>query len=98
LGDVLGVHFSIEWRPRELPQMMAPNPAHQAGIDVVLANAGNGLACRARLPYPMSESGVHIVTCTRCDRRVGVSAIARADDPRSITIPCKFRKPLPPMA
>jgi hypothetical protein len=64
-----------------------PNPAFPNGLTVNLAQEGQP-SCTFILPYPAPECGHFLVSCTKCPRRLAVTAAGRADDPVSITIPC----------
>lgn len=66
----------------------APNPAHPNGIDVDLTD-GARVACLAELPYPAECCGVLIVRCNKCLESVAITTAGRADDPRTVKLPCK---------
>lgn len=49
------------------------------------------ISCLIDLPYPAPECGIHIIHCHACDLKIGVTAAGRADDPKSVRVPCKGR-------
>lgn len=63
-----------------------PNPEYPDGIDIKLANGVS--SCLMDLPYPAPECGIIRVSCDTCKQAVGVTAAGRADDPRTIELPC----------
>jgi hypothetical protein len=50
---------------------------------------GAKVACLAELPYPAECCGVLIVRCTKCGENVAITTAGRADDPRTVKLPCK---------
>ncbi len=69
----------------------AQNPAdsrYPNGIDVSAAQPGQKSCCR-NLPYPAPGVGTYSVRCTKCNFTALVTVAGRADDPRTITLPCK---------
>ena len=81
----------VEWiDSRREPQCPA-NPAYPEGVDVDLTN-GRGWGCVAPLAYPAARCGFYVVRCTNCKLVVGVTTAGRADDPRSVRLPCKLRR------
>jgi hypothetical protein len=65
-----------------------PNPAFPEGVDVDLSG-GRFAACTVEVPYPAEFCGTWVILCARCGYRCAVTAAGRADDPRSVTMPCK---------
>lgn len=66
----------------------APNADFPEGVDVDLSK-GRFQSCTVELPYPAECCGTWVVVCTRCGYSCAVTAAGRADDPRSVTMPCK---------
>lgn len=69
-----------------------PNPDHPNGIELDLRPEDKRLAvyphCCYGVPYPAPRCGVYHVECETCHLTVAVTVAGRADDPRSITLPC----------
>ena len=82
-------NFSIEWIDRERNPKCAPNPDYPDGIDVDLSEDSER-KCKIDLPYPAKRCGVYIVRCKICGYSVALTTAGRADDPKSVTIPCKI--------
>jgi hypothetical protein len=80
--------FTIDWRDSGFEPECAPNPDYPEGIDLDVTR-GAMLRCRAPLPYPAKRVGVYTVRCTICGFQTGCTTAGRADDPRSITLPCR---------
>lgn len=66
----------------------APNADFPKGVDVDLSK-GRFAVCTIELPYPAECCGTWVIACNKCGFKCGVTAAGRADDPRSITMPCK---------
>jgi hypothetical protein len=64
------------------------NPKFPKGVDVSCADSGVP-TCTRNLPYPAPGVGTYSVICRECGFTALVTVAGRADDPRSITIPCK---------
>lgn len=82
--------FDIEWWDAGREPTVAPNPAFPLGKDIDLAGPGVA-ACKESLPYPAQRCGLWVVECNICGRRIGLTTAGRADDPRSIRIPCNLK-------
>ncbi len=67
------------------------NPAYPKGMDVVLGGPGVR-TCRIDLPYPAARCGAYLVNCLVCGAHVRLSTAGRADDPRSLTVPCRLKE------
>jgi hypothetical protein len=81
------LQFDIQPRHWSGPPQSPPNPAYPKGIDV--REAAPGVAsCRADLPYPVPEQLFWSICCRQCGRTLMVTVAGRADDPRSVPIPC----------
>jgi len=64
------------------------NPEYPDGVNIHAEKADEA-CCLVELPYPAPECGVFHVHCGRCDLTVVVTAAGRADDPRTLTMPCR---------
>jgi len=80
--------FSITATARRGPPQCPPNPAFPEGVHRMEAALGVP-SCRAELPYPAPERLVWVVRCRRCGLSLAITAAGRADDPRSVTMPCR---------
>lgn len=65
-----------------------PNPGYPRGMDIDLTK-GEIRSCQKSLPYPAECVGVWLISCSDCGLSAAVTAGGRADDPRSIRLPCK---------
>lgn len=75
----------------------ASNPAFPDGITINLVNLAEEPepqnTCCVELPYPAPECGHILVVCTACVWRLAISAAGRADDPRTLIVPCGAMRP-----
>jgi hypothetical protein len=92
---------TIEFRPSGRGKAQCdPDPAYPNGIAIDASNpvVGQGPhvfkpTCTVPLPYPAPERGDWIVRCQQCPMSVYVTAAGRPDDPISVTMSCRERKP-----
>lgn len=84
--------FTVTWVDGGLEPQCRPNPNFPQGIDV-FATRGSTRNCRVSLPYPARRIGHYEIACRRCGTRVLITTAGRADDPRSVTVPCKTGRP-----
>lgn len=80
--------FTVMATGRRGPPQRPPDPRYPEGMDLTEAAPGVP-SCRAELPYPAPERLVWIVRCRRCGLSLAITAAGRADDPRSVTVPCR---------
>lgn len=66
----------------------APDPRYPDGIDLDYARAG-APSCSIELEHPTKRCGLYIISCDVCGHRVFVTTAGRADDPRSVRLPCR---------
>lgn len=66
-----------------------PNPDFPDGIVLDMALGSPG--CSVSLTYPAPSCGLWVIECPVCGLCVGVTAASRADDPKTVTIPCKIK-------
>jgi len=81
--------FKITWVDWGREPRCAPDPDYPAGIDLDCTLGLSG--CTTALPYPAKRCGLYVVKCDACGMTVGVTTAGRADDPRSVRIPCQAR-------
>ena len=68
-----------------------PNPKYPNGMDISCAQPGQKSCTFNLRPYPAPRCGTYSVRCVDCQFTALVTVAGRADDPRTITIPCKVR-------
>jgi hypothetical protein len=78
----------VKWFDRGVWPKVAPDPDYPDGLDLDLSRDASA-TCDTALPYPAKRCGWYVVTCDRCGRSVGITTAGRADDPRSVKLPCK---------
>lgn len=66
-----------------------PNPKYPDGMDVDLRQHALQKYCCRSVPYPAPRCGTYSIKCTVCGIVVAVTVAGRADDPRTVTLPCK---------
>ena len=81
--------FTVHWLDRQREPKDAPDPNYPFGIDLDVSK-GAKATCTAKLPYPAKRCGVYIVQCQLCGFTAAVTTAGRADDPKSVKIPCKL--------
>lgn len=83
----MATRVSVEFVPSGRGKAQcAPNPGYPDGIDIKIKDRP---VCVVALPYPAPECGHHMLRCVRCGVAVAVTAAGRADDPKSVEIPCQ---------
>lgn len=70
--------------PREKPDPKFPN-----GQDISFAPHVLAKSCCSNTPYPAPRCGYYSVLCKECGFTALITVAGRADDPRTITLPCK---------
>lgn len=80
------VKFNDSGRKAEKPS----NPKYPDGTTISVAEPGQK-SCTRNLPYPAPRIGNYSIVCRICHFSCIVTVTGRADDPRSITLPCKER-------
>jgi hypothetical protein len=78
--------ITIEWQDFGREPQCAPDSNYPAGKDLSMGVEPN---CYVELPYPAKRCGLYIISCAKCGLSIGVTTAGRADDPRSIRLPCK---------
>lgn len=69
-----------------------PDPKYPEGQHVNLTEHALQPSCCRNVPYPAPRCGQYVVHCRGCGYRAIVTVAGRADDPRTVQIPCK-KKP-----
>jgi hypothetical protein len=86
----VAAQFSVEWIDRGREPQCAPDPAYPAGKDLDISWDG-APSCVAQLPYPAKRCGLYVVECKKCGASVACTTAGRADDPRSLRMPCQAK-------
>jgi hypothetical protein len=82
--------FKVEFHPSGRGKAQCPpDPAYPDGIDVDLAGQHPG--CKVEFPHPAPECGLYVAHCTACHRDFVVTTAGRPDDPKSLTVPCRWK-------
>lgn len=79
--------FIIEWNDSGREPQCATNPKYPDGIDLGDARSLEP-SCKVMLPYPALRCGFYVVRCRLCEMSIAITTAGRADDPRSVTLPC----------
>jgi hypothetical protein len=80
--------FEIQWYDAGYGARLQPDPKYPDGMDIDISG-GALMSCIIKLPYPAPRCGVYEVWCKTCGFSAGISTAGRADDPRSVRVPCK---------
>ena len=83
--------FKIEWIDKHREPTCPAMPEYPNGIDVTFAKPGQK-SCKVDVPYPAKRCGMYVIECEECGLRVAATTAGRADDPRSVRIPCEKRR------
>jgi hypothetical protein len=80
--------FLVDWidQHRESPYPSDPAYPNGSAIDVALDAPR---ACRVELPCPAARRGTWVVICRECGFAIALATAGRADDPRSVRVPCR---------
>ena len=81
--------FLVDWvdQHHETTRPADPNYPLGTAIDVALDATR---ACRLELRCPAARCGLWVITCRVCSYAIALSTTGRADDPRSVRVPCKL--------
>jgi hypothetical protein len=82
--------IDVRWIGRGFDPKGQSNPDYPDGADIDLTN-GAPRACQAALPYPAKRVGYYLVSCDVFGFRGIVTTAGRRDDPRSVSLPAKYR-------
>lgn len=79
----------VKWAPSGRGKAQcAPNPHYPDGIAIDATEPGEK-SCFVELPYPAPECGTWIISCSKCQMHVHITAAGRPDDPISVRIACR---------
>ena len=82
---------TVEWKSKNRPPQCPPDPNFPEGKSLMHFNPED-LHCKVPLPYPAECCGTWIATCQKCGLRVAATAAGRPDDPRSLTVTCRWQQ------
>jgi hypothetical protein len=85
------MNHRVKWVDRYRYPKGQPNPDYPNGIDIDSAK-GARKACLVDLPYPAARCGYYMVTCDSCGYHAVITTAGRADDPKSVRLPCRPEK------
>jgi len=80
--------FLVDWVDGHRTSTYAADPSYPAGVAIDVA-LDAPKACRLELAYPAARCGMWVITCRRCGFAISLSTAGRADDPKSVRVPCK---------
>lgn len=90
-------NHTVVWHRTGGTATQPPNLKYPDGVDVgypaQIGDDGPRLRCKVAIPYPAAGIGHWIISCKSCGMTVACTAAGRRDDPRSITMACRTRKP-----
>lgn len=86
------IKHEVRWIDGKRESQNAPDPECPEGIDINLAVAMH-TTCKVSLPYPARRCGWYVIWCSVCGLSAAVTTAGRADDPRSVRLPCKPIEP-----
>jgi len=80
--------FLVDWIDghREAKQPADPTYPNGCAIDVAMDAPR---ACRLELPCPAPRCGLFVITCKQCGYAIAIATAGRADDPKSVRLPCR---------
>ncbi len=81
--------FDIEFNQTGGKAKHKPNPNYPKGIDVDVSQGAKS-TCTTPVGYPAKCIGFWSIECRVCRQKAAVTAAGRADDPRSVKLPCKI--------
>lgn len=67
----------------------APDPKFPNGMPVIIPAEEGAKRCEVALPYPAPECGLYSINCSLFRLSILITAAGRADDPISVSLPCK---------
>jgi hypothetical protein len=81
--------FLLDWVDLHRQATQPADPTYPTGtaIDVALDAMR---ACRLELPCPAERCGLWVITCRACGFSIALATAGRADDPKSVRVPCKL--------
>jgi hypothetical protein len=82
------IEHDIKWIDSGREPQCPPDPRYPNGMDVDMSK-GQRRVCVVKLPYPAKRCGYYVIRCASCWLAINVTTAGRADDPKSVTMPCK---------
>lgn len=79
--------LKIEWIDGGQEPKVKANPQFPDGVDLDVSKGAK--SCSTALPYPAKRIGSYLVECDVCGINALITTAGRADDPRSVTLPCR---------
>lgn len=79
-------HIRVRWVDAGEDPTQQPDPAFPRGVDYDISEGAQ--SCVTGLPYPAKRIGKFLLDCRICRFGMVISTAGRADDPRSIRVPC----------
>lgn len=83
--------IDIRFIDRGVEPKEKPDPKYPDGRPVNLTTNVLQKSCTYNAHYPAPRCGYYSVLCNDCGFTALVTVAGRADDPRTITIPCKVK-------
>jgi hypothetical protein len=80
--------FLIDWVDQHRVSLYPADSSFPNGVAIDVA-LDAPRACRVELIYPAARCGMWVITCRACGFSVALSTAGRADDPRSVRVPCR---------
>ncbi len=80
---------SCKWIDAGREPECPPDPRYPDGIDIDMLPP-DVIGCKVELPYPAPRCGAFHLLCLTCGATMVVSTAGRADDPKSVRIPCNI--------
>lgn len=84
--------FNLFWIDGYREPKSPPNRLYPRGMDVDISTEGKP-RCFIKLPWPAARCGHYEIECKTCGFQARLTTAGRADDPRSIMLPCKTVPP-----
>jgi hypothetical protein len=81
--------IEVTFRSLQRQPKHKPDPRFPTGQDIDISKGA--AACTATIPYPAQCCGYYVVHCKHCGETNVLTAAGRADDPRTIKMPCGKR-------
>jgi hypothetical protein len=80
--------IKVTWVDLKREPQCAPDPAYPTGKHIDVSN-GAKKTCKVDLPYPAQRCGYFTLRCGECGYGAVITTAGRADDPRTVLLPCK---------
>lgn len=89
------IKHEVRWIDGNRKAENPTDPECPEGIDINLAVAMH-TSCKVSLAYPARRCGWYVIWCSACGLSAAVTTAGRADDPRSVRLPCRPIDPKEP--